>query len=113
SKTEVRFRHGSFVHDFIRDALRDRLIETRPAPAFTVSSAPQPAPGLPYSEFSQMLENEAPEPAELPPLTDSGLPQFTLRPEPSPPPRLDFGMGAVAVGSAHLVDSQPAKMRVP
>jgi len=35
SKTEVRFRHGSFVHDFIRDTLRDRLIETRPAPART------------------------------------------------------------------------------
>src|SRR5581483_2141986 len=24
SKTEVRFRHGSFVHDFVRDAIRER-----------------------------------------------------------------------------------------
>ena len=32
SKTEVRFRHQSFVHDFVRDAIRERLIETRPAP---------------------------------------------------------------------------------
>ena len=113
SKTEVRFRHGSFVHDFIRDTLRDRLIETRPAPAFTVSSAPQPAPGLPYSEFSQMLETDVSGPVETAPLTDSAAPQFTLRPEPSPPPRLDFGAGAVAVGSEHLVDSQPAKLRIP
>src|SRR6266567_2229529 len=58
SKTEVRFRHGSFVHDFIRDTLRDRLIETRPAPAFLVAAAPQPAQALPYSEFTQMIENE-------------------------------------------------------
>ena len=31
SKTEVRFRHQSFVHDFVRDTLRERLIESRPA----------------------------------------------------------------------------------
>jgi DNA mismatch repair protein MutL len=113
SKTEVRFRHGSFVHDFIRDTLRDRLIETRPAPAFTVSSAPQPAPGLPYSEFTQMIENEASEPAETTLPADSAVPQFTLRPEPSPPSRFDFGAGSLAVSSEHLVDSQPAKLRVP
>src|SRR5262249_50446581 len=89
SKTEVRFRHGSFVHDFIRDTLRERLIETRPAPAFPVSSPPQPAPGLPYSEFTQMLANEAP----APPQPDSRVeaPPFTPRPEPGPQPRFDFG----------------------
>ena len=32
SKTEVRFRHGSFLHDFIRDSIRERLMESRPAP---------------------------------------------------------------------------------
>jgi DNA mismatch repair protein MutL len=113
SKTEVRFRHGSFVHDFIRDTLRDRLIETRPAPAFLVAAAPQPAQALPYSEFTQMIENEASEVTELHPQADSAAPQFTLRPEPSPPPRLDFGAGSVAIGSAHLVDSRPAKSRIP
>ncbi len=30
SKTEVRFRHGSFVHDFVRDAIRERLMESAP-----------------------------------------------------------------------------------
>ena len=64
SKTEVRFRHGSFVHDFVRDSIRERLMESRPAPTF--SPAPRPAPAaqpaarLPYSEFSQMIENQAP-----------------------------------------------------
>ena len=109
SKTEVRFRHRSFVHDFIRDTLRDRLIESRPAPAFTASAGAQPAPGLPFSEFSQMLDNEGPaEPAasEMP-----VAPAFTLRPERSPEPRFDFGSGAVAVGREHSVDT--ARSRVP
>ena len=30
SKTEVRFRHGSFVHDFVRDTVRSVLMESRP-----------------------------------------------------------------------------------
>jgi DNA mismatch repair protein MutL len=115
SKTEVRFRHGSFVHDFIRDTMRDRLIESRPAPAFPVSSGAQAALGLPYSEFTQMLENDAPLPAE-PNLQSGAAPQFTLRPERGPEPRLDFGAGAVAVGSQHLEEAAapaPAKIRVP
>jgi DNA mismatch repair protein MutL len=89
------------------------LIETRPAPAFLAASAPQPAQALPYSEFTQMIENEPPEPTELGPQADSAAPQFTLRPEPSPPPRLDFGAGAVAVGSEHMVDARAAKSRIP
>ncbi|MBV9084234.1 MAG: DNA mismatch repair endonuclease MutL, partial [Acidobacteriaceae bacterium] len=31
SKTEVRFRHGSQVHDFVRDTIREVLVESRPA----------------------------------------------------------------------------------
>jgi DNA mismatch repair protein MutL len=75
SKTEVRFRHGSIVHDFVRDAIRERLMETRPAPSFPPS--PQPAATLPYSEFSQMMDQ-------------AEAPTFTLHPEPGPAPRFDF-----------------------
>src|SRR5713101_6937185 len=78
SKTEVRFRHQSFVHDFVRDAIRGQLILSRPAPAFTVSPSAQPAARMPYSEFSQMVENEA----ETPPQLEADLPQFTLRAAP-------------------------------
>jgi DNA mismatch repair protein MutL len=105
SKTEVRFRHGSFVHDFVRDTIRERLMESRPAPSFSPgaaravggasSPAVQPAARLPYSEFSQMIENTAPvalaEPtlaAEPPP--SAALPEFALRPAAAPPERLDF-----------------------
>src|SRR6204780_3240279 len=31
SKTEVRFRHGSLAHDFVRDTIRGVLMEQRPA----------------------------------------------------------------------------------
>jgi DNA mismatch repair protein MutL len=103
SKTEVRFRHGSFVHDFVRDTIRTRLMESRPAPAFSPavqpSAAAQPVARLPYSEFSQMMENEAPaavslaDPAPEPfqePGPEPALPEFALRPTAGPAPRLDF-----------------------
>jgi DNA mismatch repair protein MutL len=34
SKTEVRFRQQSLVHDFVRDSVRAALMAARPAPAF-------------------------------------------------------------------------------
>ena len=53
SKTEVRFRHGSFVHDFVRDTIRDVLMESRPVSALRLPVSPQPAAELPFSEFTQ------------------------------------------------------------
>jgi DNA mismatch repair protein MutL len=93
SKTEVRFRHGSLVHDFVRDTIRERLIAERPASRIPIPSPPQPGAGLPYSEFSQRVENMtfdsiAP---EMPPVGNSAaLPEFTLHRPPSPLPRFDF-----------------------
>ena len=102
SKTEVRFRHGSFVHDFVRDTIRERLMESRPAPSFSPAPRPsttaQPAARLPYSEFSQMLENEAPPAVTLEePAPETPPPEFTLRPAAGPVPRLDFSAPAIEV----------------
>ncbi|MBI3694638.1 MAG: DNA mismatch repair endonuclease MutL [Acidobacteria bacterium] len=80
SKTEVRFRHQSFVHDFLRDAVRERLVESKPISTFPVSP-PQPAVNIPYSEASMLLMESD---AALPPS------DFALKPEPGPSPRLDF-----------------------
>jgi DNA mismatch repair protein MutL len=74
------------------------LIESRPAPAFSVGSpqpAPQPAIVLPYSEFTQMIEHEAPPPSE--PAMPSATQEFALRPEPGPEPRFDFGDGEQSI----------------
>jgi DNA mismatch repair protein MutL len=108
SKTEVRFRHQSFVHDFVRDAIRERLIETRPAPAFTPGSGAQPAARLPYSEFSQMLENEPAAGEATAGRPDSPAPGFALRPEPGPAPRLDFSGDAISLAS----EPAPAALRL-
>jgi DNA mismatch repair protein MutL len=108
SKTEVRFRHGTFVHDFVRDSLRERLMESRPAPSFApaaMASPAQAAAKLPYSEFSQMIENEPPADASVleaaghslaEALPDS-LPEFSLRPVAGPSPRLDFSAPPIHV----------------
>jgi len=93
SKTEVRFRHGSVVHDFVRDTVREILMAQRPASNIPAPTPPQPGAGLPYSEFSQRIEsmNFPSVSAAAAAATDPGtLPEFVLRRPPSPEPRFDF-----------------------
>ncbi|HMF76126.1 MAG TPA: DNA mismatch repair endonuclease MutL [Bryobacteraceae bacterium] len=91
SKTEVRFRHGSMVHDFVRDAIRDVLMESRPVSNMPLSPSPisagrpasaprQQAAALPFSEFTVMTEVIAAEsePAENAALSSATLPEITL-----------------------------------
>ncbi len=87
SKTEVRFRHGSLAHDFVRDTIRDALMAQRPVSR--IPSPAQPAAVLPYSEFTQRVQNMT-FPAVAEPENPSALPEFTLHRPPSPPPRFDF-----------------------
>lgn len=42
SKTEVRFRQQSAVHDFVRDAVRAALMKARPAPQFVTEMGARP-----------------------------------------------------------------------
>ncbi|HEY4088715.1 MAG TPA: DNA mismatch repair endonuclease MutL [Bryobacteraceae bacterium] len=97
SKTEVRFRHQSWVHDFVRDSVRDQLMLSRPAPSF--SPNPQPVATLPYSEFSQMIQNEAP------------APEFALHPAPPPPARFNFDAPPIAVPPQQA--AAPLRMKIP
>ncbi len=103
SKTEVRFRASSFVHDFVRDTLREALVASRPAPAAPLPSPvpapprvePQPGARLPFSEFTQAIEDfrftgirgEAPR---------SVLPELRLSEPPGPAPRLDLSAAPAA-----------------
>jgi DNA mismatch repair protein MutL len=108
SKTEVRFRHGPAVHDFVRDSLREVLMESRPVSAMPVmAESPRPAPvqtraaELPFSEFSRFTEAAPPDISESPAAVPAhpDLPEIQLPPTrpaqaeepvppaPPPPPR--------------------------
>jgi len=106
SKTEVRFRHQSWVHDFIRDAVREQLTLSRPAPSFSPNlnrgMSPQPGGALPYSDFSQVLQNETAG-ASLP----ATVPEYTLLPTAPPPARFDFGDVVIPL------KEEPLHLRVP
>ena len=78
AKTEVRFRHSTPVHDFVRDAVRESLMESRPVSGIPLPSSPatfQPNPrpvfgsrstaaNLPFSEFTSLLEAFESQPSE-------------------------------------------------
>src|SRR5437867_4614106 len=51
SKTEVRFRHQSLIHDFLRDSVRKRLMEARPQASF-----PAAKPGLTRQDFESPFD---------------------------------------------------------
>ncbi|HEX5484317.1 MAG TPA: DNA mismatch repair endonuclease MutL [Terriglobia bacterium] len=101
SKTEVRFRHSSFIHDFARDAIRGALIASRPMAAFPSRKASGSK-----SPLSSSLEADA---AER--LAEDGSPAASLAPpapeiRPIPAPRFSQPQGAYAPGFA-LSPPQP------
>jgi DNA mismatch repair protein MutL len=130
SKTEVRFRHGSFVHDFVRDTIREVLMEQRPVssiplrfesplPAAQPKNAEteirpfmaQQAAALPFSEFTHMLDRQAvelPSEVELNHSNIERLPEITI-PAVIPPSRTLDGESA----PVNLEHSQPPVRRVP
>ena len=48
SKTEVRFRQQSVMHDFVRDSVRAALMKARPVPQFMteINAHPTASPSL-------------------------------------------------------------------
>jgi DNA mismatch repair protein MutL len=89
SKTEVRFRQGSFVHDFVRESVRACLMKARPVPQFTaeIHASPTANAGLtPGARMSQQIEDMA---AKAGVIGDLGITQadadFALRAQSLPP----------------------------
>ena len=102
SKIEVRFRHQSFVHDLVREAMRDALIASKPVSTFPVGATW--APDEPSAEAGG-ARGAAPAVVRAPAPNDFGLsepppaPSFPVQQRlPQEPPR--FG-GATE-------DSKPA-----
>ncbi len=111
AKTEVRFRQSSFVHDFVRDSVRNKLVQARPAMGFLAAlethanASPSLVPGVSPLPGSP-VEEQAPGVLE-----DSGegirveeAESFALSPPPVQPVpgKLDFSesmlVHAIAAG---------------
>jgi DNA mismatch repair protein MutL len=110
SKTEVRFQRSSFVHDFVRDNIRNLLMESRPASSIPMPVHAQPAADLPMSEFSlQMQSVPVPDPTQprlvIPGVGDQEFPNFT-RQSPVPAP-------AAASAPATAVQESKEGIRLP
>ena len=98
SKTEVRFRHGSFVHDLVRDTIRQTMLATRPVPSFPISrSAPRVGLAVEAADVADVL-------AEEPPLMRSGPPPPPVRPW-DHRPRQDFHLAPQRI--------EPSPQRLP
>jgi DNA mismatch repair protein MutL len=60
TKIEVRFRHSGFIHDLVRDSLRQALLATRPVAAFPIAKS---SPGMPVDiDAAEVAEKLAEEP---------------------------------------------------
>jgi DNA mismatch repair protein MutL len=55
SKTEVRFRQSTVMHDFVRDAVRAALMKARPVPQFAVEINAHPTAGPSLSPSSRSV----------------------------------------------------------
>jgi DNA mismatch repair protein MutL len=109
SKTEVRFRQQTAIHDFVRDSVRAALMKTRPVPQFTTeidaraTASPALTPGAsPVTDISSWRAAHAPE-------------AFTLQ-APVPPPvteRLQFGASGINVEANAAVSVARAPQAEP
>ena len=60
TKIEVRFRHSGFIHDLVRDSLRQALLATRPVAAFPIGKSSR---GMPVdTDAAEVAEKLAEEP---------------------------------------------------
>jgi DNA mismatch repair protein MutL len=94
SKTEVRFRQSSLLHDFIRDSVRAALMKARPVPAFLTELHAQPSAMPSLSPRASALGSDE---GTLP-VTEADA-AFALR-APEPPPfttRLQFEGSGIAI----------------
>jgi len=98
AKTEVRFRQQSYIHDFVRDTVRNVLMLARPAASFlhALEQSPEvtpalvpgisPMPGEPIDKTRRM-------PGESEPLMSAEAEAFTLAPPPLNPQEQSLSFG--------------------
>jgi DNA mismatch repair protein MutL len=103
SKTEVRFRQQSVMHDFVRDSVRAALMKARPVPQFMTEINAHPTASASFTPGSCSGPRESVAPRAMYASAESQ--GFTLQ-APVPPPiteRFHFGVEGIAIdGNAAL-----------
>ncbi len=121
SKTEVRFRQQSVLHDFVRDSIRAALMKARPVPQFIteIDAHPTASPMLTPGARAAALEASAWRSLYAPAgqaAPESVAQGFTLQ-APIPPPineRFAFGVDGIRIdGNAALAIARLPQPVVP
>ena len=102
SKTEVRFRQQSVMHDFVRDSIRAALMKARPVPQFAVEIGAHPSASPSLSPVAAAADRNSL--ATWPSSNSQPVQSFTLQ-APTPPAvteRFQFGEGFSVDGNAAL-----------
>jgi DNA mismatch repair protein MutL len=96
SKTEVRFRQQTVMHDFVRDSVRAALMKARPVPQFATEIAAHPTASPSLTPGARVAAIEA---SGWRSLYAPASAEFALQPQTLPPAtqRLQFGMDGVNV----------------
>jgi len=90
-KIEVRFRRSQFVHDAVRDAIRQALMAARPIASFAVAAGTAAAPQVNPASWNSQSSSLHP---VTPAAPESGIPRAII------PPMQDIGAGS-GVGSEY------------
>ena len=108
SKTEVRFRQQSVMHDFVRDSVRATLMKARPVPQFMteIGAHPTASPSLTPGFRTDGPRSDPADPGAWRALQALAQPQAFALQAPIPPSineRFHFGVDGIAVdGNAAL-----------
>jgi DNA mismatch repair protein MutL len=113
SKTEVRFRQQSVIHDFVRDSARAALMKARPVPQFLseISAQPSASPSLTPGTRG----GEAAPRAPWRDLYEPSAAGFTLHPPTVPPvsARLEFEGGIAVEANAAVSLARAPEVAIP
>jgi DNA mismatch repair protein MutL len=102
SKTEVRFRQQTVIHDFVRESVRAALMKARPAPQFLsqIGAQPSASAGLSspsVSEISNAAEGILAPWRDLSGTASAGGFELKAPPIPATTAHLEFEGGSIAV----------------
>jgi DNA mismatch repair protein MutL len=120
SKTEVRFRQQSVMHDFVRDSIRAALMKARPVPQFAaeIHAHPTAGPSLTPGAHVSSIEDSAAWRSASAPSNDVGttVQAFSLQATTTPliTDRFQFGAEGIAIdGNAALSLARAPQPIVP